>query len=107
MEKGRQFKRAFLRSKALLSLVIGLTLAVLAGTILAGCLRLRDSVREQIVGRDGETLYQVARWQQQNPDDSQGDAPVAITDPAEQFNLILKISQIKGVVGIRLFASDG
>jgi signal transduction histidine kinase len=107
MEKNRQFRRQFLRSKGLPLFVIGLTLAVLAATIAAGCLRLRHSVREQILGRDGETLYQVARWQQQNPDVGEGGAGASIADPSEQFNLILKISQIKGVVGIRLFEANG
>ena len=105
MEKARQLQRQFFRSKGLPALVIGLTLLVLAAVIVAGCLRLRDSVREQIVGRDGETLFQVARWQQQNSDE--GDTTNSLADTGEQFNLILKISQLKSVVGIRLFAPDG
>lgn len=107
MEKVRHMRRRFLNSKGLPLLVIGLTLAVLAASILSGCLRLREQVREQIAGRDGESLYEVARWQQQYGGEAGGEPSGSITDPAEQFNLILKISQLKGVVGIRLFTADG
>jgi signal transduction histidine kinase len=107
MERVRHIQRQFLRSKRLPLLLIGLTLAVMAGTILAGCLRVRERVREQIAGRDGETLYEVTRWQQLYGDESGDNAAGPITDPAEQFNLILKISQLKGVLAIRLFTPDG
>lgn len=107
MNKVVDMRQQFLRSKRLPFFVISLTLAVLAGTILAGSLRLRARVREQIAGRDGDTFYAVARWQQQYGDESGADAVAPITDPAEQFNLILKISQLKGVLGIRLFAPNG
>ena len=107
MEKVRQIRRQLLRSKRLSLLAIALTLTVLAGTILAGCLRLRERVREQIAGREGESLYEVARWQQQYAGDSAEPPLGPITDPAEQFSLILRISQLKGVAAVRLFIAAG
>jgi signal transduction histidine kinase len=107
MEKVREMQNQFRRSKLLPGMLIGLTLAVIAGTILAGCLRLRGQVRAQIAGRDGETLYAVARWKQLYSDELGEPAESPITDPARQFNLILRISQLKGVLGIRLFTPDG
>lgn len=107
MEKVKLFHRQLLRSKRLSLLVITLTLTVLAGTILAGCLRLRAGIREQIAGREGESLYEVARWQQQYAGDASEQPLGPITDPGEQFSLILRISQLKGVAAIRLFTPEG
>jgi signal transduction histidine kinase len=107
MEKVREMQTQFRRSKLLPGMLIGLTLAVIAGTILAGCLRLRERVRSQIAGRDGETLYAVARWQQLYAGESGDPTAGSITDPAQQFNLILRISELKGVLGIRLFTPEG
>jgi signal transduction histidine kinase len=107
MEKVRQLQNQLVRSGQLPWLVIGLTLAVLAGTILAGCLLLREKVREQLAGRDGEAFNELARWQQEYGDEAGQDMITTIDDPAEQFNLALKLSRIRGVVGIRLFSPDG
>jgi signal transduction histidine kinase len=107
MEKVRQLQNQRVRSRRLPWLVISLTLAVLAGTILAGCLLLREKVREQLAGRDGEAFNELARWQQQYGDENGPEMLTTIDDPAEQFNLALKLSRIRGVVGIRLFLPDG
>jgi signal transduction histidine kinase len=107
MEKMRQLQDQVARSRRLPWLVIGLTLAVLAGAILAGCLRLRERVREQLANRDGVAFDQVALWEQQYGDEAGQEMVTTIDDPAEQFNLAMKISRIRGVLGIRLFSADG
>lgn len=89
-----------------LALGIGLSLAVLAGAIGLGTLRLRRHIREQIVARDGETLDAVAAMQYL--DDKTSDETVAgLEDPGEQLQLAMKISRLHNVMGVRLFAPDG
>jgi signal transduction histidine kinase len=66
----------------------------------------RHTLRAQLAGRDGEILHAVTQMQQM-PDDAGAEPPADITDPAEQFNLILKTSRLKGVMAVRLFTPDG
>ncbi len=108
MEPARQIQRQFLRSRRLPLLAISLTLFVLAAAILASCLYLRERVRDQIAARAGETLAALARVQL---DSEEGglEGSSHLEDPAEEFDLILRISRLKGegVLGIRLFGPDG
>ena len=106
MDRILEIREQIIRSRRLPVLVIGLTLCILGLTIGWSCLHLREKTREQIANHDGEILHAVSLLQQ-FPDDS-GDEPlVSLDDPGEQFNLMMKISRLKGVLGIRLFAPDG
>ena len=106
MEKVRHIQQQLLRSRRLLLLVITLTLAVVAGTIVAACLHLRSSVRAQMADRDGEILNALARLQQSEDKDAL-DTVGTIDDVREQFNLVMKISRLDGMIGVRLFTPGG
>jgi signal transduction histidine kinase len=98
-----------LRWKRLPLAIMTLTLAVLGGVILAASLNLRREVRRQILDRDGEILQAVSLMQQyaDEPDRAALGKFASMDDPAEQFNHILKISRLKGMLGIRLFTANG
>jgi len=92
--------------------VIGFTLAVFA---LALCLvgkNLREHLRRQIAGRDAEVLHAVSQMQQLVGDaEIDGDSQ---SNPASQFELVLRTSQLQGLVdslqgvlAARLFGPDG
>ena len=106
MEKVAQFQQQLLRSRRLPALVIGLTLGILALAIWWSCLLLRQKTREQIANRDGEILQAVALLEQFS-DESSDEPALSLEDPAEQFNLVMRISRLEGVIGIRLFHPDG
>lgn len=106
MEKVLQMRQQFLRSRRLPALVIGLTLAILGLAIGWSCLHLREKIREQIANRDGENLYAVSLLQQYSEDTGE-ERVSSLDDPAEQFNLMMRISRLKGVLGIRLFTPAG
>lgn len=105
MEKVLQLQRLLLRSRRLPVLVLGLTLAILAGAILLTTLRVRERIREQIAGRDGEVLHAVVLMEYANEVDMGMAGP--ITDPGNQLGLVLKTSELKGVLGVRLFDPAG
>src|SRR5947209_16611968 len=106
MERVLQIQRQFLRSGRLPWLVIGLTLAILALTIWWSGLHLRAKIRDQIANHDGEVLQAV--WlQEQYSEETGDDLKGSLDDPAEQFNLLIRISRLKGVLGIRLFTPAG
>jgi signal transduction histidine kinase len=105
MERIRQMGQQFLRSRHLPVLLICLTVAILGLTIFWSDLRLRQRIREQIVNHDGEILHAVSLLQQ---DSDGGDEPAgSLDDPVEQFNFMMGISRLKGVIGIRLFTPAG
>jgi signal transduction histidine kinase len=85
--------------------VIGLALAVLAGVIGSTALQVRKGIRGQIAGRDGEVLHAVVMAQ--FAEDAAEGVADSINDPGVQLTVMLKASQLKGVLGIRLFNSDG
>src|SRR6185436_11068768 len=84
--------------------LIGVTLASLAGTILFATLQLRARIREQIAGRDGEVLDAVAFM---NLAADLPDIEGPLTDPENQLGVVLKTSRLKGVVATRLFDANG
>ncbi len=85
------------------AVAIALASLVLAGIVLLAKQQLRLNVREQITRRDAEVLYAVSQMNQ-----GAGDTGAAtIEEPFEQFNLMLDISRIKGVIAVRLFNSEG
>lgn len=106
MERISHFEQLLLRSRRLSWVLIGVTLVILAATILLATLQLRARTREQIVRRDGEVLHAVALMQ------LEADAPEIellgpITDPENQLSVVLKTSRLKGVLAARLFGANG
>ena len=91
------------RSPRLLA-ALGLALAVLATIIYIGKEHLRLSIREQIARRDAEILHAVALMHQQKEGDYELDEADA---QLEQFNLMLEISRLKGVIAVRLYDGNG
>jgi len=83
-----------------------LALAVLAATIAWSALHLRQHIRAQIASRDGETLDAVAAMQYLD-DKTSGDTIEPLADPGEQIQLVLKISRLRNVLGVRLFSPEG
>ena len=106
MEKVLQLQRQVLGSRRLPLLVIGLTLSILALSIGWSFLRLREEIRAQVVNHDGEILQAVSILEQE-PDEGAEELAGSLDDPAEQFTLMMRISRLKGVLGIRLFRPDG
>lgn len=96
----------FFRSRWAGALGIGLALTVLAGTIAWSALDLRQHIRGQIANRDGETLEAVAAMQYLD-DKTSGETIAPLSDQGEQFQLVLKISRLRNVIGVRLFAPGG
>ena len=102
MEKVFQIKSLALRCRPLPLLIIGLALAILASAVLFTSLQVRKKIREQIAGRDGEVLYAVAllAYEAEVQENS-------FAGPAAQLTVLLKTSQLKGVMGARLFDPAG
>ncbi|MBI5386342.1 MAG: HAMP domain-containing histidine kinase [Verrucomicrobia bacterium] len=86
-------------------LVLGVALVILAGAIFATTWQVRARIREQIVGRDGEVLHAVALVEYAG-DVAEGFAG-PISDPGNQLNVVLRTSQLKGVIGVQLFDAAG
>lgn len=105
MEQIRHIEQAVLRSRRLPALVIGLALAVLAGVVLLATLEARQSIREQIAGRDSDALYAVASLLYS------GDVKEGLAGPTlnagDQLSIALKSSELRGVLGVRLFDPEG
>src|SRR6266513_2528392 len=107
MERITQIEQLFLRSRRLPWVLIGVTLLILAATILLAGLQLRAEIRKQIAGRDGELLHPVAILQ------LEADAPelellCPITDAANLLPVVLKTSRLlQSVVATRLFDANG
>jgi signal transduction histidine kinase len=87
-------------------LVIGLALAVLGGTLAWSALDLRARIHAHIVQRDGEILDAVTLMQHLD-DQGSGETMASLTDPGEQFQLALKVSRLRSVLGVRLYSGDG
>lgn len=101
----RHIEDFILRSRRVPLLVIALALAVLAGVVVLTSLQLRQRIREQIAGRDGEVLHAVAmmHYAQDVEDGLAGSA----TEPHAQLSVVLKTAQLRGVLGVRVFDADG
>src|SRR6266545_4235214 len=105
METIRHIERAVLRSRRLPPLVIGLALLVLAGVVALAMLQARQRIRAQIAGRDTEVLYAVALWHY-GEDVKEGLAGPG-TNAGGQLSVALKSSELRGVLGVRLFDPEG
>jgi signal transduction histidine kinase len=106
MENISPVEQLLLRSRRLRWVLIGVTLASLAGTILFATLQLRVRIREQIAGRDGEVLDAVA-FMNLAVDLPEIESLGPLTDPDNQLGVVLKTSRLKGVVATRLFDANG
>jgi signal transduction histidine kinase len=89
-----------LQSRHLSWLTAALGLAVLAGAVALTALQTRQSIREQITGRDGAILQAVAHMHlNQAVTDSLG----APEDSATLLTVALQASRLKDVLGVRVF----
>lgn len=85
--------------------IIGLTLATFAATLFVVSRHFQDKIRDQVIAREGEILHSVAVMQLLA--EAETTPAFSVAEPAAQFNLLLKISRLKGVMGARLFTSAG
>lgn len=99
-------ERPIQRSRWVPSVVIGLALAVLGGTLTWSALDLRGRIQSQIVEREGEILDAVTMMQHRNDKDS-GETIAPLDDPGEQVELASKVSKLRDVLGVRLYSADG
>jgi signal transduction histidine kinase len=89
-----------------LALGLAMALAVLAAVLIWAALNLRRSVAAELTNRVGDILDSVASAQYLE-DIQRGDTLTSLDDPTEQFELALKVSRLRDVIGVRLFAPDG
>ena len=107
MENILPLARQLARARWFPPLVIVLVLAILGATIALGTQRLRDSIRRQLIERDGEILDGVALLEQVGAD-SVSSFTSQVDDPAAQLALILRLSRLKqDVIAVRLFDAQG
>ena len=106
MERILQIKKLLLRSKRTPWVLVGLTLAILAGAILLTMRQTRASIRAQIAGRDGEVLHAVARMTMPQEAESAGSID-SMDDPANQLAVLLQTSRLSSAMGARLFDTEG
>ena len=107
MEKILPLAKQLARARWVPPVVILLVLVILGVTVFLGTWHLRNSIRAQIVNRDGEILDAVALLDSLYADSV--DSPVWRADnPAGQFALALRLSKLKaGVLAVRLFDARG
>ncbi len=105
MENVRQIEQAVIRSRRLPVLATVMALAVLAGVVALAALQARQRIREQIAGRDAEVLHAVALWQY--AEDVKNGLAGPVLNAGDQLNVALKSSELRGVLGVRLFNADG
>lgn len=87
------------RERGVVWLAIGLTWLVMVLLVLMGAWRLRQQIRQQIVGRDGEILLALAnQYQREVADEGEGDRP---------WEVIVAIGQLDGILGAALYTLDG
>ena len=87
-------------------LASSLALVVLGGLLAWSALDLRARIHTQMIGQDGEILDAVTLLQHEN-DQAGGEVLASLADPGEQFQLALKISKLRSVLGVRLYGGTG
>src|ERR1043166_7245541 len=97
MNKVRRMIRLLGSPSRLPTLVMLLTLAILGATIFWGTKFLRQNISRQIANRDAEILHAVAVMEQF------GESAAV----ADQLEVLLKTSRLKGVIAARLFDPAG
>ena len=100
-----QIEQLLVRSRRTLLVAISLMLCVLVGVVSITTWQVRQRIRDQIAGRDGEVLYAMALMYY--AEDVKAGLGGAITDPGNQLNIVLRSSELRGVMGVRLFDSRG
>jgi len=103
MDRMRQIEKILLGSRRLPMLVIALVLLVLAAVVTLSTLKMREGIRQQIAGRDGEVLHAIALMHYAE-DEEEG---FSLATDADQMSIVLKSAQLRGVLGVRLFSQDG
>jgi len=83
-----------------------LTLIVFAVVIAVVTLGLRREVRTQILHRESEALYSATMLQRDLLRESESALPLRQGD-IDLFAIVLRTSQMRGVVAVRMFESDG
>lgn len=101
-----QVEPAFRHARGTPFMVIGLALAVLAGTVAWAAFDLRNRIASQWIGQNGEILDAVTQMQHLN-DQVAGNTIASLTDPGEQFQLALNVSRLRNVLGVRLYSANG
>lgn len=86
--------------------VLGLTIAVFAGVVVAATLQLRTGLREQILRREADTLAAVASYQLDASAGEYGDVALAQV-PGALLVAVLKTAKFRGVVAVRVFDATG
>src|SRR5580658_1610514 len=99
-------KLAVSRWKSLAALAIGLALLVLGAAVLCAELYFRQTLRDQIVQRDGEILHDISLMQI-DADRASGEFTGPPGQPENYFDVIVKVSRLKRVMGVRLFDRAG
>jgi len=105
MESIGQIELLLLRSRRALGLAVSVVLLVFALVVGVTTLLVRQSIRQQIAGRDGAVLEAVALAYYGQ--DVQDGIAGPITDPGNQLSIVLRSSEIRGVLGVRLFSPEG
>lgn len=83
--------------------VIVLTVLVFAAGIMTITLHLREVIRQQLFQQDGEVLHAATLLQQLENEAGEMEGE----DPADQLEVILETSKLRGVVALRMFNRDG
>jgi signal transduction histidine kinase len=105
VSKMLQMEDLLLRSRRMPWAVWLIALVVLALAIVLTGRPVREGIREQMIQREGEVLQAVlaARFEAVLQDGMEDDPG----DPATQLAVLLVISRLEGVLGIRLFDAEG
>jgi signal transduction histidine kinase len=106
VERVLQIQKLLLRSRRLPWVLLGVTLAILAGAIALTTEQTRLRIRSQIAGRDGAILHAVAQMQQAKAAEA-ADLVGSMDDPVNQLTVVLETSRLSGVMGARLFDTNG
>jgi signal transduction histidine kinase len=103
LSKNELVQSAVVRSRRVPILIIGLTVLVVAVTIGLTTRQVRSGIRAQIIGRDAAVLHAVLTTHL----DQQHNLDPLDQEPTGQLTAVLVASRLKGVLGTRLFDSDG
>ncbi len=98
-------EQLLVRSRRALAAAIGLILGVLVAVVGVTTWQVRARIRDQIAGRDGEVLYAMALMHY--AEDLKEGLSGPITDPGNQLTIVLRSSELRGVMGVRLFDPQG
>jgi signal transduction histidine kinase len=98
-------EQLLVRSRRTLVVAIGLMLCVLVTVVGVTTWQIRQRIRDQIAGRDGEVLYAMALMHYAQ--DVKAGLGGPITDPGNQLSIVLRSSELRGVMGVRLFDPNG